>query len=371
MRMNIDCNSQGEPRVVLTLNLSHHSYSVYMGHCISQSKDLWKKLIPGSQICIVTNATIASLHLHRFKKNFSAYAVSKVILPDGEAHKNLESWTKILDVLIEGQHKRQTTLIALGGGVVGDITGFAAACYQRGVNFIQVPTTLLAQVDASIGGKTGINYQCQKNLIGAFYQPKAVVMDTLFLSTLPEREFRAGLAEVIKCALIHDADFFDYLYEHVDEILAGSLDVLAYIIEACVKIKRDFVEHDERDETGQRALLNFGHTFGHALESVMDFTILHGEAVAWGIYNACQLSQCLGYLSLEDVAKVKKMVKACGLLISVPKTVTVNLLLNAMCRDKKNSTNSITLILLKKIGKAFVTHTVELSKVEKVMRENL
>ena len=315
--MNIDYN-------VVRVNLAQRSYPIYINHSIFTQKELWQKLIVGSQVCIVTNETIAPLYLLQLASVFPEVQCDTIILPDGEAHKNLEQWQKILNALVKFQHKRNTTLIALGGGVIGDITGFSAACYQRGVNFIQVPTTLLAQVDASFGGKTGINYLHQKNLIGAFYQPKAVVIDTVFLSTLPEREFRAGLAEVIKCALIHDKDFFDYLCENVEKILTRSADVLAYIIETSVKIKIDFVEQDERDETGKRALLNFGHTFGHALESVMNYTLLHGEAVAWGMRQACHLSQRLGHLSQAEVSQVEELLEQCGLLISIPATIKMS-----------------------------------------------
>lgn len=355
----------------MRVNLAQCAYSVYIGHSVFTQKALWQKLITGSQICIVTNETIAPLYLSQLTSLFSEYQCDTMILPDGEAHKNFEQWQKIFDALIERHHKRNTTLVALGGGVIGDITGFAAACYQRGVNYIQVPTTLLAQVDASIGGKTGINYQHKKNFLGAFYQPKAVVIDSHFLSTLPEREFRAGLAEVIKYALIHDKHFFNYLYENVDKILERSSEILTDMIEKCVKIKIGFVEQDERDETGKRALLNFGHTFGHALESVTNFSILHGEAVAWGMLNACELSQRLGYLSLEDMTRVEDLLKACGLLIELPKAVTADLLLSAMRHDKKNSKNNITLILLKQVGEAFVTDSVEWEVIAKIMQEHL
>ncbi|MES2203739.1 MAG: 3-dehydroquinate synthase [Pseudomonadota bacterium] len=356
---------------MLTVNLAQRSYPIHIGHSIFSQKKLWQQLIAGSQICIVTNETIAPLYLSPLIAIFSEYQCDALILPDGEVHKNVEHWQKIFDHLILHHHKRNTTLIALGGGVIGDITGFAAACYQRGVNFIQAPTSLLAQVDASIGGKTSINYQYQKNLIGAFHQPKAVVIDIAFLSTLPEREFRAGLAEIVKYALIHDVNFLNYLCENIDKILARATDVLTYIVEMSVKIKIDFVEQDERDETGRRALLNFGHTFGHALESVMNFNVLHGEAVAWGMRNACQLSHHLGHLSHEDVAKIEKLLEAFDLLIQVPNTITANELLSAMTHDKKNSENKITFILLKKLGDAFVADSVDLVTIKKIIQGNL
>jgi len=355
----------------LTVDLAQRSYPVYIGQSIFLDKMLWNKYVTGSQVCIVTNATIAPLYLTQFCAIFSELSCSTVLLPDGEAHKQLDAWLQIIDTLVANQHKRSTTLIALGGGVVGDITGFAAACYQRGVNFIQVPTTLLAQVDASLGGKTGVNYQNQKNLIGTFYQPQAVIIDIAFLSTLPEREFRAGLAEVIKYALIYDKEFFNYFSQHINQILARSPQVLAYMIEVCCRIKIYFVEQDESDTTGLRALLNFGHTFGHALESAMDFTILHGEAVAWGMHKACQLSQRLGYLSHEDVTKVERLLNCCELLIQPLHTAPVELILSAMNNDKKNSKNKITLILLKHLGEAFVTDSVEPEMISEIVREGL
>jgi len=341
--------------------------SIYIGDTLFNQKILWQKLIVGSQVCIVTNETLAPLYLSELVAVFSEYQCDTLILPEGETYKTIESWQKILNILIEKQHKRNTTLIALGGGVIGDITGFAAACYQRGVNFIQVPTTLLAQVDASIGGKTGVNYQHQKNFIGAFHQPKAVIIDTVFLSTLSEREFRAGLAEVIKYALIHDKQFFDYLCNHVEKILARSEHVLTYIIEKCVNIKSNFVKQDEYDETGKRALLNFGHTFGHALESAMDFKILHGEAVAWGMLKACYLSQSLGYLSQTDVIQVKKILQQCGLLITLNSALEINKLLAIMRQDKKNEAQGLVFILLKEIGSAFVEKDIRLDSVQAVM----
>lgn len=356
---------------MLTVNLAHRSYPIYISHSIFTEPALWQSLIASSQVCIVTNETIAPLFLSQLAAVFSEYQCNAVILPDGEMHKQLDAWLQIMNTLVENDHCRSTTLIALGGGVVGDVTGFAAACYQRGVNFIQVPTTLLAQVDASIGGKTGINYQHQKNLIGAFYQPKAVLIDTVFLSTLSDREFRSGLAEVIKYALIQDKDFFNYLCEHIHALLARSADVLAYVIETCVNIKVHIVEQDERDETGARALLNFGHTFGHALESVMNFTLLHGEAVAWGMHTACQLSQRLGYLSSEEALKIEQVLRRCGLLMPWPRTITTDLLLEAMTHDKKNAENKMTLILLKCVGEAFVTDAVNMEMITAIVQENL
>lgn len=338
---------------MLTVNLLHHSYPIYIGHAIFSSSAGWKTLIDGTQVCLVTNETLASLHLTAFSQHFSQYTCSTVILPDGENYKNLEHWVKILEVLVNDQHRRNTTLIALGGGVIGDITGFAAACYQRGVNFIQVPTTLLAQVDAALGGKTAVNCFGLKNLVGTFYQPKAVIIDTSFLLTLPEREFRAGLAEVIKYALIKDKKFFDYLCAQVDAILKRDIATLTYVIEICCRIKIHYIERDEFDVSGIRALLNFGHTFGHALESVSEYTVLHGEAVAWGMLQACRLSQHLGYLSSCVVSQVKQLLQRCELLIPLPENITASALIKTMYQDKKNQNEGISFILLKALGEAF------------------
>ncbi len=335
--------------------------NIIIRHDTLVDTSFWQSLISGKQLCVVTNVPIAALYLEKFLANFSGYFCSTVILQDGEQHKTVESWLSILNVLINDGHYRTTTLIALGGGVVGDIAGFAASSYQRGVDFIQVPTTLLAQVDASIGGKTGVNYAGVKNLIGAFYQPKIIVIDTAFLSTLPEREFRAGLAEVIKYALIHDKLFFDYLCQNIDNILRRDMSALSYIVDICCRIKNFYVDQDELDIKGKRALLNFGHTFGHALESASHYALLHGEAVAWGMLQACYLSRHLGYISGDDVASVVQLLQSCGLFFSLPEAITANQLLSFMGKDKKNEGGNIKLILLEKLGTAFVSHEVDLA----------
>lgn len=356
---------------MLTVSFTHCSYPIHIGHSIFENQALWQSLIASSQVCIVTNETIAPLYLSQLTAVFSGHQCDTVILPDGEVHKQLDAWLQIINTLAEKNHRRNTTLIALGGGVVGDLTGFAAACYQRGVHFIQVPTTLLAQVDASIGGKTGVNYHEMKNFIGAFYQPKAVIIDTDFLSSLPEREFRAGLAEVIKYALIRDKAFFDYLCQHVEAILGRSSDVLAYIIEVSCRTKIYFIEQDQFDQTGVRALLNFGHTFGHALESVLHYNILHGEAVAWGMRKACQLSQYLGYLSEDNVTQVNGLFKQLGLLISPPVDIEIDALLAFMRNDKKNNNDAIAVVLLKNLGDAFMTNEVASSLIKKIVSDFL
>lgn len=353
----------------LTMDLAQRSYPIIVGSEFFLDKHFWAERIAGSQVCVVTNTTLEPLYLEKFKAIFSSYTCSTVVLPDGEAHKNFDNFLQIINQLITDNHHRDTTLIALGGGVIGDLTGFAASCYQRGVNFIQLPTTLLAQVDAAIGGKTGINYREIKNVLGAFYQPKAVVIDTHFLSTLPEREFRASLAEIIKYGLISDRIFFDYLYENSTKILARSPEVLAYIIKVSCQIKIKFVEQDEQDKNKKRALLNFGHTFGHALESATQYAVLHGEAVAWGMRKACQLACDLNYLLPEEVAQVENLLNTFGLLVSVPSTITANELLFFMKKDKKFN-QAITLILLKNLGEAFVTNKVEVNAITKILERD-
>ncbi len=354
---------------MLTVNLAHCSYPIYIGHSIFTQKKFWTSFISGSQVCVVTNETIAPLYLAQFTEIFSDYSCSTVILPDGEIHKKIDNCLQIIDALVADQHRRNTTLIALGGGVIGDITGFAAACYQRGAGFIQAPTTLLAQVDAAIGGKVGVNYHTMKNFIGTFYQPNAVIIDTSFLSTLPEREFRAGLAEVIKYGLIQNKNFFEYLCKNIDAILKRSPEALAYIIEVSCRMKIYFVEQDEYDKHGQRALLNFGHTFGHALESVMNYAVLHGEAVAWGMHKACQLSQRLGYLSHEEVVQVRNLLEQCELFVSLPEGLAAEALLTSMHKDKKNSDGNVTLVLLKSLGEAFITDAVPPKRLREVLEE--
>ena len=355
---------------MLTVNLGHCSYPIYISHSIFTQKEFWKPLIPGSQVCIVTNETIGPLYLSQLTEVLSDYCCSTVILPDGEIHKTIDVCLQIIDTLVTDRHRRNTTLIALGGGVIGDITGFTAACYQRGVRFIQVPTTLLAQVDAAIGGKAGVNYHAMKNFIGTFYQPNAVIIDTVFLATLPEREFRAGLAEVIKYGLIQDKIFFDYLCQNIDAILQRSPGFLSHVIEVSCRIKICFVEQDEYDKDGRRALLNFGHTFGHALESVMNYTILHGEAVAWGMCKACQLSQRLGYLSQEEVVRVRNLLEQCNLLISTPAGVAAEALITSMHTDKKNSDDNVTLILLKSLGEAFMADAISTQMIKEVLEDS-
>jgi 3-dehydroquinate synthase len=281
-------------------------------------------------------------------------SVESVLLPDGEKYKTLESLNLIFTALLKHNHGRDTTIIALGGGVIGDVAGFAAASYQRGVRFIQIPTTLLAQVDSSVGGKTAVNHELGKNMIGAFYQPSAVIIDTLTLNTLPKREVNAGLAEVIKYGAILDYPFFEWLEAHIDELVALNQESLKYCIARCCQIKADVVARDET-EKGDRALLNLGHTFGHAIETHLGYgNWLHGEAVAAGSMMAAALSELLGDLSVEDVARLEKLFARANLPTVSPDAMQPEDYLPHMMRDKKVLAGKLRLVLLKSLGQAYV-----------------
>lgn len=311
--------------------------------------------IHGQQVLIVTNDTIAPLYLQTLQQQLEAqFTVAVCILPDGEQYKNQASIEQIYDALMAQHFNRDVTLIALGGGVVGDMTGFAAASFMRGVNFIQIPTTLLSQVDSSVGGKTGINHPQGKNMIGAFWQPRMVLADMNTLQTLPARELSAGLAEVIKYALIMDVEFLGWLEQHLPAMMALDLTVLGQAVKRCCDYKAAVVAQDER-EAGVRALLNFGHTFGHVIETHEGYgNWLHGEAVAAGMVQAAELSQKLGWLTDEDVARVKKIL-ALANLPTTPPPIPVQTALSLMGHDKKVKHGQIRLILLKSLGEAVVT----------------
>ncbi len=344
----------------LQVELAERSYPIFIGQELLADAQLWTGFITGSQVMVVSNETIAPLYLPQVEAALAANGVpakqvASVILPDGERYKNLETLNLIFDRLLEQRHNRTTTLIALGGGVVGDMTGFAAACYQRGVNFVQIPTTLLSQVDSSVGGKTGVNHPLGKNMIGAFYQPRAVVIDTNTLSTLPPQELSAGLAEVIKYGLILDVAFLAWLEQRMDALLARDPATLAEAIYRCCEIKARVVAADER-EAGSRALLNLGHTFGHAIEAHVGYGgWLHGEAVAAGTVLAAQLSQRLGWLSSADLERVKSILARAKLPLQPPAGMTVDDFINLMAVDKKVVDGQLRLVLLKQLGEAVVT----------------
>lgn len=351
----------------LRVDLKDKGYPIYIGSGLLQQKELLLKHIKSRQVLVVTNATIAPLYLDAVVKNLSELQVEVVILPDGEQYKNLEYITKIFDCLLQKKFSRNATLIALGGGVVGDMGGFAAACYQRGIPFVQIPTTVLAQVDSSVGGKTGVNHPLGKNMIGAFYQPQCVIADMDVLDTLDDRQLRAGIAEVIKYGLIRDLDFFQWLEQNMTLLLARDKQALAYVIERSCINKAEIVAEDEF-ESGVRAILNLGHTFGHAIETGMGYgKYLHGEAVAIGMGYAADLSNRMGWISVADVARVLSLLKLAGLPVEPPKEMTKEQFVELMSVDKKNVDGNIRLILLESIGKATLPLNIEQRQLEQTL----
>ncbi|MEE4252075.1 MAG: 3-dehydroquinate synthase [Alcanivoracaceae bacterium] len=338
----------------LNVALAERSYPIYIGKGLLD-RDLLRKHVRARQVLVVTNETIAPLYLDRVLASLSGLQVDTLLLPDGEKYKSLTVLEKVFDRLLEARHARTTTLVALGGGVVGDMVGFAAACYQRGVDFIQVPTTLLAQVDSSVGGKTAVNHPRGKNMIGAFHQPQAVIIDTDVLETLPAREFSAGLAEVIKYGLIRDVEFYRWLTVNIDALLARHPEVLSEAILRSCQNKADVVAEDETEQ-GNRALLNLGHTFGHAIETATGYSAwLHGEAVAAGMIMAAQLSADLGWLSQLDVDGIRALLARAGLPVKPPAGMTARQCRELMALDKKVHDGSLRLVLLRAVGQAVVT----------------
>jgi 3-dehydroquinate synthase len=343
----------------LRVELKENSYPIYIGSGLLSQKELLIKHIKSKQVLIVTNVTVAPYYLSFLQKSLVEFQVDTIELPDGEQYKNLENINKIFDHLLENKYSRNATLIALGGGVVGDMGGFAAACYQRGIPFIQIPTTVLAQVDSSVGGKTGVNHPLGKNMIGAFYQPQCVIADMDVLDTLEDRQLIAGIAEVIKYGLIRDLEFFEWLEKNIGLLLARNKDALAYVIERSCLNKAEVVVEDEF-ESGIRATLNLGHTFGHAIETGMGYgTYLHGEAVAIGICYAADLSKRMGWITNDDMERVIALLKLAQLPVSPPKGMNVTQFLDLMAVDKKNVDGKIRLILLESIGKATLPVSVD------------
>ena len=343
----------------LTVDLGDRSYPIHIGTGLLDRADLIVPHLAQKRVAVVTNTTVAPLYLERLTKTLTAagVAVHPIVLPDGEAYKNWETLNLIFDALLTWRAERKTTLIALGGGVVGDMTGFAAACYQRGMPFIQIPTTLLSQVDSSVGGKTGINHPLGKNMVGAFYQPRVVLADTDTLKTLPPRELSAGLAEIIKYGLIWDEGFLSWLESHMDKLRALDPDAIAYAIHRSCEIKAQVVSEDER-EGGIRAILNLGHTFGHAIETGMGYgNWLHGEAVGAGMVLAAQTSQRLGWIDEADVTRARALIRAAGLPDVAP-DLGLETWLDYMGHDKKVESGKLRFVLLKKLGEAVITGDV-------------
>lgn len=351
----------------LTVDLGDRSYPIYIGPGLLRNKELYTPHIKGRQVLIVTNETVAPIYLDDVKSALPDYQVDTVILPDGEKYKDLDTLNMIFDELLDRRHNRTTTLIALGGGVVGDMTGFAAATYQRGVNFIQVPTTLLSQVDSSVGGKTAVNHPLGKNMIGAFHQPQAVIADTDTLETLPLREMAAGMAEVIKYGLISDSEFYAWLQDNVAGLMSGDDESLAEAIYRSCENKASVVAQDER-EGGIRATLNLGHTFGHAIEAHQGYgKWLHGEAVGAGMMMAADLSRRLGYLSEKDEHDLLRLLQAAHLPVKGPKDMSCDDYISRMAVDKKVLDGALRLVLLKGIGAAYITSEVPRDLLEETL----
>lgn len=354
----------------LTVDLGTRSYPIHIGQALLGTPGLLAPHIGGRQVMVVSNETIAPLYLQTVLEMLADFDTATVILPDGEQYKDLDTLNMIFSALLENRFNRDCTLVALGGGVVGDITGFAAASYQRGVAFLQIPTTLLAQVDSSVGGKTGVNHPQGKNMIGAFHQPRCVLIDTNTLDTLDDRQLAAGIAEVIKYGLIHDAGFFDWLETNMAALKARDKQALEYAIERSCAIKAAIVAADER-ESGQRALLNLGHTFGHAIETAMGYgNWLHGEAVAAGMLMAADLSARHGWLTDDAVQRTTRLLQQAGLPTAPPGDMDEAQFMQLMSIDKKVVDGSLRLVLLKALGDAVVTGNFRPELLSETLRGN-
>jgi 3-dehydroquinate synthase len=352
----------------LKVELADRSYPIHIGKNLISDASLILPYLKRKHVAIVTNTTVAPLYLEQLSQSLQAAGVTviAIILPDGEAYKNSATLNTIYDTLLQNRCERSTTLIALGGGVIGDLTGYAAATYLRGVPFIQIPTTLLSQVDSSVGGKTGINHPLGKNMIGAFYQPQLVLADIDTLQTLPAREFSAGMAEVIKYGLIRDAKFFDWLELNMASLMQLDEDTLSYAIFRSCQNKADVVAKDEHEQ-GDRALLNLGHTFGHAIENAMGYGVwLHGEAVAAGSMMAADLSRRMGWLSESEVTRIQNSFVAADLPVTAPK-LGVERYLDLMGLDKKVENGKIRLILQQGIGKSVITSDYDAQKLRETL----
>ena len=339
----------------LNVNLEDRSYPIYIGSDVSLDNKLYSKHIKTKKIALITNEQIADLYLSEITQTLNAFDLKTLILPEGETEKNLETVGKAVEFLSDNGIDRDSSIIAFGGGVIGDITGFVASSYMRGIKFLQVPTTLLAQVDSSVGGKTGVNISTGKNLIGAFYQPSAVIADIRYLNTLEPNRFSEGLAEVIKYGLIRDEDFFKWLSKNTNRILALEPEIMTHLIERCCQIKAEIVSEDER-EGSIRAILNYGHTFGHAIESLTDYSVYtHGEAVSIGMVMAASMAERMGMLSKDDKKDIINILESVNLPTEKP-SLNSNDFLKSMKRDKKAQDGEIRLILLEGIGRAIISN---------------
>lgn len=353
----------------IQVDLGVRSYPIYIGQNLMSDGETLSRYLLKKRILIVTNETVAPLYLKQIQETMASFGeVESVTLPDGEQFKDLAHLDTIFTALLQQNYGRDSVLVALGGGVIGDMTGFAAACYQRGIDFIQIPTTLLSQVDSSVGGKTAVNHPLGKNMIGAFYQPQIVLIDTLCLHTLPAREFAAGMAEVIKYGIMWDADFFQWLEDNVTALKTLDAEALVYAISRCCEIKADVVSQDET-ERGVRALLNLGHTFGHAIEAEMGYgNWLHGEAVSAGTVLAAKTAKALGLIDESIVCRIIQLLQAFDLPVSAPESMDFDSFIQHMRRDKKVLGGQIRLVLPTAIGRADVFSQVTESTLEQVIR---
>jgi 3-dehydroquinate synthase len=352
----------------LSVELGARGYPIWIGAGLLDDAAHWRATLRGRHVLVVTNEVVAPLYLQRVLAGLDGLTFSTLVLPDGEAHKTLDSAARVFAALAELKASRDATIIALGGGVIGDLAGFAAACWMRGIAFVQMPTTLLAMVDSSVGGKTAVDLAQGKNLVGAFHQPRAVVIDTATLATLPVREFRAGLAEVIKYGALGDAAFFARLEQHADALLARDPHILAETIAACCRQKAVIVARDETEQ-GERALLNFGHTFGHALETAAGYgTLLHGEAIAIGMVLAACLSAQLQRAGADDASRLQALLAHCGLPTAIPHGIEPQRVLDLMRLDKKNLSGRLRLILWRGVGRAEIVPDVDEDEILQVLR---
>jgi 3-dehydroquinate synthase len=355
----------------LNVDLGERSYPIYIGSELLGSAGLIQPHIRGRQVMVVSNTTVAPLYLDKVLASLDGLRVESVILPDGEQYKNLEVLNTIYDALLTHRFDRKCTLVALGGGVVGDMTGFAAASYQRGVDFIQIPTTLLAQVDSSVGGKTGVNHPLGKNMIGAFHQPRCVIADTDSLNTLDERQLSAGIAEVIKYGLIDDPEFFDWLEQNMPRLMAREPEALAYAIARSCEDKARVVAADEK-EAGSRALLNLGHTFGHAIETGMGYgEWLHGEAIAAGMVMAAELSAHMGWIEPAIVERIRRLISAAALPVRAPSQLSSERFLELMAVDKKVQDGILRLVLMQGLGQSVISAEASSEQLRSVLDEHL
>ena len=340
----------------LVVELGDNSYPICVGTNLlgAHAHKFFADKLKSSQVVVVSNDVVSPLYMNALLESLDGYSVDQFLLPDGEAHKSLDSFTALIDFMLARKHNRSTAVIALGGGVVGDLAGFAAASYQRGVNFLQVPTTLLAQVDSSVGGKTAVNHPLGKNMIGAFYQPSAVLIDTATLATLPQRQYLAGVAEILKYGVIYDADFFDWLDNNLTALLTRDPEITTHAITESCRIKAQVVAADEREQ-GLRAILNYGHTFAHALENLAGYgTLLHGEAVAIGMVQAADFALRLGMLPRSDAMRIKALVASAGLPVVPPEDIEPETMVATMALDKKTIDGRLRFILPSAIGNVHV-----------------